>query len=241
MKLNPLFGAWPYVALGLLIVGILLRYFLVRQLSAESMEMTTARKIFRGNVVWRASVILLVSWHFVMLAFPTAVLNWNSRPVRLYALESVLFITAAVALGALVALLRSHLQTNNKSLLPDLCDAAFLTVLFVGLSSGVAMAIFDRWASSWGALILSPYLSSFLHGRPSSDLVLQMPWLVRLHVFSAFATTALFPLSRLSIFVVAGLRRCVSWTGYCIALPGRALQPWLRKHNPAAWLWPEED
>jgi nitrate reductase gamma subunit len=241
VKLNPLFGAWPYVALGLLIIGILLRYFLVRQLSAESMEMTTARKIFRGNVVWRASLILLVLWHVVLLATPAAVLTWNSHPVRLYTLEAVLLIAALVALSSWLVLLRSHLQTNNKSLLPDLCDAAFLSVLFVGLASGVLMAVLDRWGSSWGALILSPYLSSLLHGRPSTDLVLQMPWLVRLHVFSAYAAMAVFPLSRLSIFVVAGLRRSMKLTVYCLALPSRPVQSWLRKHNAAAWLWPEED
>lgn len=242
MKLNPLFGLWPYVSLGLLICGILARYILQRrQTDVERSEMVRARATFGGGALWKASLLLLGAGHLIVIALPRGILLWGSSPFRLYLLEAAAFAAGVGALIASLALLSKHLQTKNRPVLPELCDSVFLTVLIVGIVSGLAVAGVYRWASYWGAMVLAPYTASLLHGQPASDFVMQLPFLVRVHVFSMFAAIAVFPLTSLSSFLVVGLRHTVAFLAKGSSTAGDAAEAWLRKHHPGNWLWPEED
>jgi nitrate reductase gamma subunit len=242
MKLNPLFGLWPYVSLGLLGSGIVARYILQRsQPNVERSDMARARATFGGGAVWRSSLLLLAAGHVIGIALPRSVLLWSNSPFRLYLMEAAGFAVAVAALVAGLALLRNHLKTQNRPLLSDLCDSVFLTVLLVGVITGLIVAAAYRWGAYWGAMILAPYTASLLHGQPASDLVMQMPLLVRVHVFSMFAALAVFPVTSLSTFVVVGLRHTVSFFGRRSTAAGNSAEAWLRKHNPGSWLWPEED
>jgi nitrate reductase gamma subunit len=123
----------------------------------------------------------------------------------------------------------------------ELSDTVFLTLLFVGVFSGLLVAALYRWGSSWGAITLSPYIVSLVRGNPTAGFAVQMPFLVRLHVFSAFAVLAVLPLTRTASFLVFALHRSFVVVGRPISAVVRAGEAWLRKHNPAPWLWPEED
>jgi hypothetical protein len=68
-----------------------------------------------------------------------------------------------------------------------------------------------------------------------------MPFLIRLHVVSAFAALAVIPATRLSAILVAGLNYSFNLMGRPLSFAKRGAEVWLSKHNPAAWLWPEED
>jgi nitrate reductase gamma subunit len=242
MKPNPLFGLWPYVSMGLLGSGILARYILQRRRSSlEQADMIRARANFGGGPMWRITVLLLAVGHLVLIGLPRAALLWGSRPFRLYLLEGAAFAVGVATLIACLSLLWKHVRTQNRPLLPELCDSVFLTILFVAIASGLVVAGAYRWASYWGALILAPYAASLLHGQPAANLVMQMPFLVRVHVFSMFAALAVFPLTSLSTFVVAGLRHAVTFFAKGFSVAGSGAEAWLRKHNPASWLWPEED
>lgn len=242
MKLNPLFGLWPYVSLGLLGSGILARYILQRsQPNVERSDMDRARVTFGGGAVWRSSLLLLAIGHVIGIALPHAILRWSGSPFRLYLMEAAGLAAAVAALGAGIAVLRNHLKTSNRPLLSDLCDSVFLTVLLVGITTGLIVAAAYRWGAYWGALVLAPYATSLVHGQPASDLVMQMPLLVRVHVFSMFVALAVFPVTSLSTFVVVGLRHSVSFLGRWSTAAGNSAEAWLRKHNPGSWLWPEED
>jgi hypothetical protein len=70
---------------------------------------------------------------------------------------------------------------------------------------------------------------------------MQTPFLVRLHVFSVFAMLAVLPLTRLAAFLIFALHSTLAFLGRPISTAGRATESWLRRHNPSAWLWPEED
>jgi nitrate reductase gamma subunit len=111
----------------------------------------------------------------------------------------------------------------------------------VGVLSGLLLAVLYRWGSSWGAMILTPYTASLLRGKPAANFILQMPFLVRLHVFSLFAAVAIVPATRLGTAIVGALQAILTGFGKPISAGGRAAEAWLRKHNPAPWFWPEED
>jgi nitrate reductase gamma subunit len=242
MKLNFLFAAWPYIAVALLVIGIGVRYLLDRRnMEAVSAEMSEAWTLVGGNKWWRISALLLFLAHLAGLIFPRGILSWNVSPARLYLLEGVAFALGVVALASGAVLLWRHLGHSSRSAVTELSDTVFLTLLFVGILSGLLVAALYRWGSSWGAITLSPYIASLVRGNPTAGFAVQMPFLIRLHVFSAFAVLAVLPLTRTASFLVFALHRSFVVVGRPISAVVRAGEAWLRKHNPAPWLWPEED
>ena len=230
------------MALALLLVGIIARYLLTRtQLDGLRAELMDARAVFGGNRLWYISLLLLALGHGVVLLFPRFILSWNNSPVRLYLLEFSGFIIGLVALASFGKLLWRHTGRSNRSVLIEISDFVFLSLLFLGIASGLYLAVVYRWASSWGAIILTPYIASLLRFNPATQLAAEMPFVVRLHLFTTFAALAVLPLTRLAAFLVLGLHvffeRLARITGTMGATAGERL----RKYNPAAWLWPEED
>jgi nitrate reductase gamma subunit len=242
MKGDLLFTAWPYIALSLLVMGIIVRYLLERtRMSAVREEMYEARSLFGGSAVWRASVLLLILGHAAGLLFPRAVLAWNGRPARLYLLEAFAFAAGMATLAGCAALIWRHLGRTNRSMITELSDTIFISLLLLGIFSGLLIAVLYRWGSAWGTLVLTPYVASLMKLRPAAGLAMQTPFLVRLHVFSMFAMLAILPLTRLAAFLVFALHGTLTFLGRPISAASRAAESWLRRHNPSAWLWPEED
>lgn len=239
---NLLFSAWPYIAVSLLAIGIVVRYLLERkQMDVVRQEMSEARALFGGARIWKIAVLLLVMAHAALLLLPRTVLSWNGNRGRPYLLEAVLFIAAIAAVVGLAKIVWRHIGHSNRSAIAELSDSVFLGLLLVGTLSGILLAVFYRWGSSWGAMILTPYVASLARLNPDANFAAQMPFLVRLHVFSAFAALAILPLTRLAAFLVFVLHGAFGLLGRPVSAAGRATEAWLRRHNPAARLWPEED
>ena len=242
MTVDILFAASPYVACSLLVTGLSVRYLLDRrQMPSVKKEMSEARSQFAGGPLWRASLLLLVAAHLLGVVFPRAILWWNGNTSRLYLLEGAGLVVGVSALACGYALLYRHLGYSSGGVIIELPDTVFFGLVFVGLLSGVLAAVLYRWGSAWSSVTLAPYMASLVRAKPAANLVGQMPFLVRLHVFSAFAAIAVFPLTRLAAFVVFGLDWAFALLGRAFASTARVLEAWTRKHSPAAWLWPEED
>ena len=242
MKTHFLFFGWPYVAIALLIVGIAIRYLLTRrQMTAVAAEVQEAKVVFGGSRLWRVALLLLVIGHAVSLLFPRLILWWNGSAGRLYVLEFSAFFLGLAALASFVRLLWKHLGQSSRSALVELSDMVFLSLIFTGLISGLLMAVLYRWGSSWGVITLTPYINSLFRLNPATQFAEQMPFLVRIHLFSTFAALAVLPLTRLAAIPIVALHFCLGAIGRPATAIGSAAEAWLRRHNPAAWLWPEED
>ncbi|HEY6248863.1 MAG TPA: respiratory nitrate reductase subunit gamma [Candidatus Angelobacter sp.] len=242
MKLNFLFAIFPYIALGSLAVGTVARYLLFRKqpefISAETAE---AKAIFRGNRLWQISLVFLLAGHAVAFVAPRLMLQWNASSMRLYLLEGAAFVIGCAALAGWFFVLWRNLKRHGGSTLTELSDVVLLALLFVSISTGLIVAVLYRWGSAWGAMTLAPYFISVLRGKPTANLVSQMPFVVRLHVFSLFASIAILPATRLGTVLVASLRALLGVSGRLASAAGRAAEARLKKLNPAPWLWPEED
>jgi nitrate reductase gamma subunit len=242
VKNNSFFILWPYAAFAFFVAGTLLRYLMMwRRRSALAEEVAEAWAIFRGNKLWRLSLLILLAGHLVGLLFPHLVLRWNSAPARLYATEGLLFIAGCVAVFTGGVLVWRQLGRSGTSFLASALDTVFLAFLMVGLVSGVVMAAMDRWGSSWGAMTLGPYVTSLLRGEPAADFAAQMPFLAQLHVLSSFAVIAVVPFTRLSRLLVGLIHGAATLAARPLAAAGNAVGVWLSKHNPGALFWPEED
>ena len=77
------------------------------------------------------------------------------------------------------------------------------------LTSGLLLAIVERWASSWAALTWPPYVTSVVGLNPDVAIVAQMPYLVRLHVASALALITVLPFTPAIALVFYPLSRVV--------------------------------
>ena len=173
--------------------------------------------------------------------FPRLVLRADNSAAGLLLVEGTFFALAAITLISWASLMWRHLGRAGGSFFSETADTILLALIGVGLISGLLMAIFYRWGSAWGASILFPYLLTVLRGQPTVSLASQMPFLVQLHVFSAFAGLAVLPFTRLSPFLVLVLHRVLALGGRPVAAGFDALEAWLRKQNLAARIWPEED
>jgi nitrate reductase gamma subunit len=241
MRGDVIYGRWPYVAATLAAGVFIVRFILAGpRLDALREEVAEARSVFAGTRTWRVGACLSLALHFAILAFPRAVLGWNSSALRLYLLEGTGFLVGATLIGAWTEVMWRHLTRKSPSTKSALADSFFLGVLFVALASGFLMQTAFRWASSWGAATLAPYVASLLRANPSIELVDQMPLVVRLHVISSFAALVLFPFSRASLLPVALLHRMLA---SALGPIGRALA-WAETHvkgRAQAWIWTDDD
>lgn len=156
--------------------------------------------------LWRFAWCVLAATHAVEWVFPGCVVAWDARPARLYALEVIGLAAGVVVLAACGVALRRHLRRDGRDG-RELANAIFLAMATVGVTSGLALAVLDRWASSWGATVLAPYVRSVVNGTPRAEYVATMPFVVRLHVFSAFAAIAALPFTTAAASAAYALAR----------------------------------
>lgn len=242
MKVDILFAASPYIASSLLVVGLGVRYLLDRgQMPAVRKEMSEARSQFAGGPLWRISLLLLVAAHLLGEIFPRVILWWIGNTSRLYLLEGAGLIVGVSALVCGCVLLYRHLGQSSGGVIVELPDTVFFGFVFLGLLSGVLTAVLYRWGAAWGSVTLAPYMASLVRTKPAANLASELPFLVRLHVFSAFAAIAIFPLTRLAAFAIFAMNGALVILGRAFASTARILEAFARKHSPASRLWPEED
>ena len=246
MKTAFLFQTWPYAAVMLFASGMAARYFgMPEPTSAKRHWPLDVRDLFRRTALLQISLFLLLLGHLAGVLSPQRVLLWTSVPVRLYALEILGFGAGLSALAGWALVTWRHVKQSDASIGSQAADAIFLSLLFTTLFSGSLTAILFRWGSSWGVITLTPYVVSLLHGRPAVGLVAGLPFLVRLHVFSAFATLAALPATRLAPVLTGGLRRGLRLTLSPVQVladsVSRIANVVARRLDPAIWIWPEED
>lgn len=239
-----LFRVWPYLALTVAVAGFAVRLLVTSdRLPAVKRALPRAQRVYLGGWGWRAGWALLIAAHVVGLLFPQALLALTRTPARLIAVEAIGF---AVGLAVFAACLRSawiHLRRPGRagwSLVSDLADSAFLALLFVGVAAGLLAAGVHRWGSAWGAVTVAPYAASLLHGQPAPAFVDHLPYLVRLHLFAAFAALAVFPATRLAAYPLAFTHRAFAAAGRALTAGARPVAVAVRR-GPAAWLWPDRE
>ncbi|MBI2958093.1 MAG: respiratory nitrate reductase subunit gamma, partial [Chloroflexi bacterium] len=83
-----LFGVLPYVAIVLMIVGLIWRYATNQfSYSSVSSQFLENRQLFLGSAPWHYGIITVLLGHLVGVLFPEGVKAFNGVPVRLYILE----------------------------------------------------------------------------------------------------------------------------------------------------------
>jgi nitrate reductase gamma subunit len=220
-----IFRVLPYVALATLAAGVVLRYAVLVWQRRGAADSVATRPAGGGSRFERGAWMLVALTHGLAIVAPLAIIGWNAVPLRLYVLEGVSFAFGLAALVAWVLAARRHFL-RRTSLASDVFDSAFLALVFVGVASGLVLAVVHRWASTWGAAILTPYLISLSRGATHADYVEQMPFLVQLHVFTAFAGVAVAPFTSFVPLALLGVERAAAWPFLLVSRPVIA---WVRR------------
>ncbi|MBP8822367.1 MAG: respiratory nitrate reductase subunit gamma [Flavobacteriales bacterium] len=211
------FVALPYVASAIFLIGSIHRYrsrgFQVSSLSSEFLE---RRKLFWGSQPFHWGLLVLFFGHLIAFLFPRTVLAWNGQPVRLLILEYSSFAFGLATLLGLVLLIRRRLGNKRVLIVSNRMDMLVYAVLITQIVSGLGVAFFARWGSSWFASSVTPYLRSLFALNPDIAAVSAMPWIIQVHIISAFAIVALIPFTRFMHFLVAPIDYL--WRGYQLVI-----------------------
>lgn len=201
-----LFGALPYLALTVFLLASIARYrgwrFSYSSLSSQFLE---NRQHFWGLVPFHYGIIVVLTGHLVAFLIPREFLAWNSRPLRLYVLEISALAFGVLTLVGLTAAIVRRLTVPEVRAVTNRRDAVLFLLLAVQVVSGLGTAVLYPWGSSWYAATATPYLWSLFRFAPDITAVAVMPWLVKLHIVTAFVLLAYAPFSRLVHVLVAPL------------------------------------
>jgi len=122
---------------------------------------------------------------------------WNAVPLRLYLLEFTGVILALWSLVGLLILLWRRFSERRIRVVTTPMDIVVLLLILLSIVTGVIVATFYRFGSTWFTGIFTPYIWSILTLRPRPDLLAPLPWVIQLHVLNFFFLLVAFPFSRL--------------------------------------------
>jgi nitrate reductase gamma subunit len=192
------FGVFPYVALATFLLGTIIRYkvygFSYSSLSSQFLE---NKHHFWGLIPFHYGVITVFLGHLIAFLFPSSVLLWNSLPLRLYILEVTGLVAAMLTIVGLFSMIIRRMFDSKIRVVTTSADWILMVILTLQIVSGVLVAIFNAWGSSWFATSASPYLWSILTMQPDIGYIVAMPWLVKFHILGAYIVLAAFPFTRL--------------------------------------------
>ncbi|MBC8265654.1 MAG: respiratory nitrate reductase subunit gamma [Flavobacteriales bacterium] len=198
-----LFVGLPYAALAIMLIGTILRYmnkgFTVSSLSTQFLE---GKKLFWGSQSFHWGMMFLFFGHLIAFLFPKSVIAFNGDPVRLIILESTAFMFGLLSLFGIILLVIRRKNNKRVQIVTSKMDKVVFITLLVQIISGVWIAYFHRYGSTWFATSLTPYLWSIFAFNPDISVISTMPLAVKIHVISAFAIIGIIPFSRYMHFLV---------------------------------------
>jgi nitrate reductase gamma subunit len=193
-----LFAVAPYVAVVLLVLVSIQRYrsqrFSYSSLSSQFLE---NQQHFWGLVPFHYGILTVLGGHFVAFLIPREILAWNSHPLRLYILELSALVFGLLTLVGLIAAVARRLSTSKVRWVTSKADWILYAMLLLQVASGVWVAVFYPWGSSWYAASAAPYLWSLLELNPDISYVTNLPFMVKLHIVNAWTLIGFFPFTRL--------------------------------------------
>jgi nitrate reductase gamma subunit len=199
-----LFATLPYLAFGIFIIGSIYRYtkkgYKVSSLSSQFLE---GKKLFWGSQPFHWGMLVLFFGHIIAFLFPRALIAWNGQPIRLMILEISSFAFALLALLGLILLIKRRLMSKTLLVVSNKMDMVVYAILFTQVLSGIGVAFFVRWGSTWFASVLTPYLRSIFSFNPDIAAISEAPVWIQIHIVSAFVLIGIIPFTRFMHFLVA--------------------------------------
>lgn len=193
----------PYLAILSLLVGSIYRYrYRGYQVSSLSSQFLESNQLYFGSRPFHWGLIFLFFGHLSAFLIPRTVLAWNQKPLRLYILEFTAFAFGLIVFMAIISLIVRRFRNKRLQVVTTKMDIFVYVILLVQVVTGLWIAFFFRWGSSWFALVLTPYLRSIFKFNPDIAAIIQLPIAVQIHIISAFILIGMIPFTRFMHFLV---------------------------------------
>lgn len=193
-----LFVVLPYTVMLIFFVGTIMRYrkapFTYSSLSSQFLE---NQQHFWGLVPFHYGIVTVLLGHIVAFLIPRQVLAWNNVPLRLYILEIAALIFGLLALVGLLGAMHRRATVSRIRCITTKLDWVVLVLLLIQIATGIYVAVFHPWGSSWFAAAMTPYLWSLVKFSPDIGYIAQAPLAVKLHVVFAYIVIGIAPFTRL--------------------------------------------
>ncbi len=213
----------PYVALFSFFVLTIHRYRTYRfSYSSLSSQLLENQDHFWALMPFHYGILTVLAGHVVAFLVPGWILLWNSHPLRLYILEFTALVFGLMSLIGILAAIVRRLTFAKLRVVTSPMDWIVFFLLLMQIGSGVYIAVFLGWGSSWFAASAAPYLWSLLKLNPDSSYIVAMPLAFKLHLVNASVLIGLVPFTRLvHILVVPNpylwrKPQVVRWYGYTL-------------------------
>uniref|UniRef100_UPI001FAA812F respiratory nitrate reductase subunit gamma n=1 Tax=Thermus thalpophilus TaxID=2908147 RepID=UPI001FAA812F len=193
-----LFGVFPYIALTLAVAVTAYRMvYRPFSVSAQSSQLLEQKRLFFGSTAMHWGLVIVLLGHLLALLVPKGLLLWNAVPLRLYLLEITGLGLGLWALAGTYILLARRIAVARVRAASTPMDYLVLLLIFLSALTGVLTALLYRYGSYWFPAVMTPYLWSVFTLQPRPELILDLPFWTKLHVFNFWLLLALFPFSRL--------------------------------------------
>jgi len=193
-----LLGVLPYVAIVVFFLVTIQRYrlkgFSYSSLSSQFLE---NQHHFWGSVPFHYGILVVLTGHVLGFLMPSVILSWNAEPVRLLILEVTGIAFAVLTLVGLINIIVRRVTNRLARRVTTFSDQLIYVLLLLQVLTGIGIAAFEGWGSSWFATNVTPWLWSLVKLSPDVSYIAPLPWLVKLHFINAFLLVGLFPFTRL--------------------------------------------
>jgi respiratory nitrate reductase gamma subunit len=193
-----LFVMLPYAAVVLFLLLIVARRYrmppFTRSWVAEPASRPPQRNTARLLVGY--GVLLLLGGHLLAFLIPGQVAIWNQNEVRLYILEVTGLVFGLMTLVGLLMMTGRWLISAEDRRESGPADWFMHILLFLSIGSGICVALFYPWGSSWYAVSVVPYLRSIVKLEPDMSYIIGLPVLAKAHLISAYLLLGFLPFTR---------------------------------------------
>ncbi len=198
MKDTMLYIVLPYLAVFSCILFSIFRLRLKPySYSTLSSQFLETGKLYWGSNAWHYGLIVVFVGHLVAFLFPKTILAINAVPLRLYILEVTGVAGGMLMLFGLFVFAFRRIFHPRVRAVTSIMDLVVLLLLTISVVTGLYSAIVYNWGTSWFAVTLSPYLFSLLTFQPELAYIVDLPHIVKTHVFCAFLLVGVLPFTRL--------------------------------------------
>jgi len=215
-----LFGAFPYIAIGSMIFGSILRYDRdPYSWKADSSQIMSKKGFRLGSNLFHIGIILLFFGHLVGLLTP----HWVYEPFITVEQKQILAMTAGGIFGTMaffgmVILIWRRLGNDRVRSTTRFMDLAILLLLFVQLILGM-LTIPESAKHIEGAssmIALSHWAQGIVTFRPDvAAEIANQHWIFKAHILLGLTIFLIFPFTRL-VHIFSAPIKYLFRTGYQI-------------------------
>lgn len=198
-----LFGAFPYVALVMFLVGTIARYKTGFKYSSLSSQFLETKKLFLSSVPFHVGILVVLLGHLIGFLFPSVFLSFGGQSLVTFEIVALSFAFAAIV--GLISLFIRRATSERLRMVTNKMDVLIELLLMAQFIIGIWIAVELRWGSGWYASNMAPYLQSIWTLNPDVAAISVMPLLIQLHIVGAFLIVFLIPFTRLVHFLVMPL------------------------------------